>query len=166
MPLLMKWHGHGPGYDTAIVIHIFYAPILAFAHVCTAARESAWAYVCVFAYLHPHDEPSASMVLSNLLLLGVLICVVHVARYENLVLQGGGIKGLAYIGMMKALEELNILQHVKRFAGASVGALVALFVALGMNSEQLMYEIGLLDWLTLIKDNHAFGENHMLERRS
>lgn len=45
---------------------------------------------------------------------------------ENLVLSGGSIKGLTYIGVIKALyENINIFDKIKCFAGASAGSVFA-----------------------------------------
>jgi len=59
---------------------------------------------------------------------------------EILVLSGGAIKGIAHIGVLKALEIKKILPHIKIFAGASVGTLVIGLYLLGYTSDQI-YEI-------------------------
>ncbi|MBA8667812.1 ankyrin repeat domain-containing protein [Holosporaceae bacterium 'Namur'] len=56
-------------------------------------------------------------------------------QYENLVFEGGGIKGFAYIGAIDTLGKENILPGVKRVAGTSAGAITALLLGLG-------YDIG------------------------
>jgi NTE family protein len=43
---------------------------------------------------------------------------------ENICFKGGGMKGNAFVGVQKALEELNIL-GLKRFIGSSAGAIFA-----------------------------------------
>src|SRR5574344_330933 len=48
---------------------------------------------------------------------------------------GGAIRGLSYIGAIKALEELEI--YPKRFAGSSVGSIIAAMLAVGYNSEDI-----------------------------
>lgn len=48
---------------------------------------------------------------------------------------GGAVRGLAYVGAIKALKELNI--NVKTFAGSSVGALVAALLAVGYDADEL-----------------------------
>lgn len=61
--------------------------------------------------------------------------------FENLVLAGGGAKGVAYCGLARALEERDILKEIKRFAGASAGSIVASLLYIGYNShdvEQIM----------------------------
>jgi len=57
--------------------------------------------------------------------------------YENLVLEGGGIKGLAYCGALIALEKKNILEKIKRFAGSSAGAITATLIAIGYNTDEI-----------------------------
>jgi len=42
--------------------------------------------------------------------------------YKNLVLEGGGVRGLAYAGVFSVLEEKNILQHIENVGGSSAGA--------------------------------------------
>ena len=56
---------------------------------------------------------------------------------ENLVFQGGGPKGIAYIGALKVLEKRNLLSGIKRVAGTSAGALTAMLVAFGYSSEEV-----------------------------
>lgn len=48
---------------------------------------------------------------------------------------GGGVRGTAYIGAIKALEELNV--SITGFASSSVGAIVASLVAVGYTHEEL-----------------------------
>ncbi|XP_062596014.1 uncharacterized protein LOC134257419 isoform X2 [Saccostrea cucullata] len=61
----------------------------------------------------------------------------HSYPFENLVFEGGGNKGLAYCGAVRALEELKLMDQVKRFAGASAGAMTASLLAVGFNSKEI-----------------------------
>lgn len=54
-----------------------------------------------------------------------------------LVLEGGGVKGLAYCGALQVLHEKNVLMHVKSFAGASAGAITAAALALGYTPAEI-----------------------------
>jgi len=56
---------------------------------------------------------------------------------ENLVFKGGGVLGIAYAGAIEALEEKGVLQNIKRVAGTSVGAVIAVLVALKYNSKEI-----------------------------
>ncbi len=46
-----------------------------------------------------------------------------------------GVRGTAYIGALKALEELNV--SITGFASSSVGAIVASLIAVGYTHEEL-----------------------------
>lgn len=53
----------------------------------------------------------------------------------NVVFSGGGIKGLAYIGALRFLEEQGI--KITKAAGTSVGALFSALVIAGFNAKEL-----------------------------
>jgi len=74
---------------------------------------------------------------------------------ECLVFSGGGIKGLAYVGAIKALEEKKLFQKVKRFAGASAGAITAALLAIGMNGEELDKQMSSVDFATFLKKSNV-----------
>lgn len=64
---------------------------------------------------------------------------------EYLVFQGGGGKGVAYLGALEALEELGILpfnsqnsnSNLKGIAGTSAGAITALLIAMGYTTKEI-----------------------------
>jgi len=53
----------------------------------------------------------------------------------GLALRGGGARGIAHIGVLKALEESNI--HISYISGTSIGALVASYYAFGKNINDI-----------------------------
>lgn len=55
---------------------------------------------------------------------------------ENLVLSGGGVKGIAYIGVLQYMEEHGLFRDLKRVLGVSIGAISALFFAMKMSANQ------------------------------
>lgn len=58
--------------------------------------------------------------------------------YENLAFEGGGIKGIAYVGALEVLEEKGLYpQHIHRVSGASSGSFLAAMVAVGYSSADL-----------------------------
>lgn len=61
---------------------------------------------------------------------------------ENLVFEGGGVKGIAYAGAIKALEEQGILNHISGVAGTSAGAITSCLVALNYDADEIK---GLVD---------------------
>ena len=52
-------------------------------------------------------------------------------QFRSLVFEGGGVKGIAYIGAMQVLNNRGILPEIRRVGGTSAGAINALLFALG-----------------------------------
>ncbi|KAF0232919.1 MAG: NTE family [Desulfovibrionaceae bacterium] len=59
------------------------------------------------------------------------------SQFRNLVFKGGGVKGIAYIGAISALEDLGVLHDIRRVCGTSSGAIMAAHLALGGKAAQL-----------------------------
>lgn len=57
---------------------------------------------------------------------------------RNLVLSGGGVKGLVHLGVLKALDEKNLLKNIKNYAGSSIGSFIALLLCIGYNYNDLL----------------------------
>jgi NTE family protein len=53
------------------------------------------------------------------------------SQFRNLVFEGGGVKGIAYIGAMQVLSQRSLLKDIVRVGGTSAGAINALIFALG-----------------------------------
>jgi NTE family protein len=71
-------------------------------------------------------------------------------HFRNLVFEGGGVKGIAYVGAMQVLQEKGILTDIKRVGGTSVGAINATLFALGFsNAEQkdILWRLNFNDFL-------------------
>jgi len=71
------------------------------------------------------------------------------AQKVGLVLSGGGAKGVAHIGVIKALEENGI--PIDYIAGTSMGAIVGSMYAMGLTPEEMLNIIKSDDfrfWLT------------------
>ncbi|WP_395377499.1 patatin-like phospholipase family protein [Marinicella sp. W31] len=62
----------------------------------------------------------------------------------GLALSGGGARGLAHIGVLKALEEKNI--PIDYIAGTSMGSIVGGLYATGMNARDLEWAMATVDW--------------------
>lgn len=56
---------------------------------------------------------------------------------KNLVFQGGGVKGIAYVGAIEELHRLKKLDNVKRVAGTSAGAITACLLALRYTPKEI-----------------------------
>jgi len=57
--------------------------------------------------------------------------------YKNLVLEGGGIRGLAYAGVCTVLEQKGILQHIEKVGGSSAGAIAGMMICLGYTAAEI-----------------------------
>ena len=71
----------------------------------------------------------------------------------GLVLSGGGAKGMAHIGALKVLEELDI--PVDYVVGTSIGSIIGGMYALGYSADQLDSLVRAQDWDLLMKDHVA-----------
>lgn len=74
----------------------------------------------------------------------------------GLCLSGGGVKGVAHIGVIKALEEENI--RIDCISGTSSGSIVAAMYAMGYNSDEIYdlfkkygKEISKINWRKILK---------------
>lgn len=66
--------------------------------------------------------------------------------FKNLVLQGGGVKGIAYGGSFEVLQEQGILDGIERVAGTSAGAITAALVSLRYEPRQIQALMMSLDF--------------------
>lgn len=63
-------------------------------------------------------------------------------QFRNLIFEGGGVKGIAYVGAMQVLQQRGILKNIRRVGGTSAGAINALLFALeyDINSQRQILE--------------------------
>ena len=69
---------------------------------------------------------------------------------DNLVLQGGATKGIAYVGALEALEKQGALKNLKRVAGTSAGAITATLLAVGYTPEEMKKILMEFDFKSLL----------------
>ena len=60
---------------------------------------------------------------------------------ENLVFEGGGVKGIVYVGSVEILHKRDLLKDVKRVAGSSAGGITALLLSLGYSFDDIQQEM-------------------------
>jgi NTE family protein len=58
-------------------------------------------------------------------------------EYKNLVLEGGGVRGLAYAGVFSVLEQKGILQNIEKVGGSSAGSIAGMLVCIGYNAAEI-----------------------------
>lgn len=85
----------------------------------------------------------------------------------GLALSGGGAKGFAHIGALKALEELKI--PVDYVSGTSIGSIVGGMYAIGYKPDEMMRLVKQQDWEfvlsdRMIRDHMPFFEKEEMDR--
>ncbi|WP_373665323.1 hypothetical protein SPSIL_039130 [Sporomusa silvacetica DSM 10669] len=73
--------------------------------------------------------------------------------FKNLVFEGGGVKGIAYVGALQVLSEKGILDNIERVGGSSVGAITALLVGLNYHPEEIKDIFSKLDFRNFLDDS-------------
>jgi NTE family protein len=58
--------------------------------------------------------------------------------YRNLIMKGGGIRGIAYGGALQELESRGVLAHITRVGGTSAGAIQAALLAVGYSPAAII----------------------------
>jgi NTE family protein len=72
--------------------------------------------------------------------------------FTNLIFEGGGVKGIAYVGAMEVLEGKGILGNIKRVGGTSAGAINAVLFGLGYSNSETKKILGDLDFKKFLDD--------------
>jgi NTE family protein len=87
-------------------------------------------------------------------MLGLGIAVsVHAQTYQNLVFEGGGVRGLAFTGALQVLDSFRVLDGIRNIAGTSSGALQAALLASGNSVSGVRKLIGELN-IQKFNDGH------------
>ena len=76
-------------------------------------------------------------------------------HFRNLIFEGGGVKGIAYVGAMDVLKQKEILGGIKRVGGTSAGAINALLLALGYDNDEQLSIMNSTDFNDFMDD--SFG---------
>ena len=66
--------------------------------------------------------------------------------FRNLVFEGGGVKGIAYVGAMQVLESESILENISRVGGTSAGSINAVLFAAGFSNTEMLKVLKRLDF--------------------
>jgi NTE family protein len=74
-------------------------------------------------------------------------------HFRNLVFEGGGVKGIAYVGALDVLHRKRILADIVRVGGTSAGAITATLVALGFTVEEINRVLWDLDFTRFLDDS-------------
>jgi NTE family protein len=74
---------------------------------------------------------------------------------KNIVLDGGGIKAIGYIGVAQALQEYDIYDKLHTYVGSSAGSIVATLMAINFSPEELETILTEVDF-NKFKDNGGY----------
>lgn len=96
-------------------------------------------------------------VLTTFLIFMLLVPQIE-AQKVGVVLSGGGARGLAHIGLLKALEENNI--PIDYICGTSIGAIIGSLYAIGYTPEQMYEFLGSEDFLRWSKGEISIKEQY------
>jgi len=74
-------------------------------------------------------------------------------NFRNLVFEGGGVKGIAYVGALKVMDEKGIIPAIKRIGGTSAGAINAVLIGLGFTLDETKSILSSLDFNDFMDDS-------------
>jgi NTE family protein len=73
-------------------------------------------------------------------------------HFRNLVFEGGGVKGVAYVGALRELDKRDILENIERIGGTSAGAINAVLLAAGYTPSETTKILFGLDFRNFLDD--------------
>ena len=82
--------------------------------------------------------------------------IIKTANIKHLVLSGGGLLGISYIGLFKYLEEHNAISQISTITGCSAGAIFGTLLAIGYTSVELnsiIKSLNFKDYLNITADS-------------
>ncbi len=99
-----------------------------------------------------------------------LLCLLFHAGYAQknnpgigLTLSGGGAKGLAHIGILKAIDSAEL--NINYLTGASMGSIVGGLYAAGYSGDSIEYIARRIDWNALLSNSISMN-NYIMEEKS
>lgn len=75
--------------------------------------------------------------------------------FKNLVFEGGGVKGIAYVGAMEELQKRDILSQIVRVGGTSAGAINAVLTGLNFSLDEMEKMLWKLDFNNFLDDSYG-----------
>tara|TARA_A100000164_G_C21878903_1_gene759166 strand:+ start:66 stop:1031 length:966 start_codon:yes stop_codon:yes gene_type:complete len=89
----------------------------------------------------------------------------EIQKKTTIIFSGGGVKGIVYVGVIRALEESKIINNIDTFVGTSIGSFILSMYLLGYNGQE-MYEFITNFDLSRLKCTNilSFFENYGLDK--
>ena len=66
-----------------------------------------------------------------------------------MIFEGGGVKGIAYVGALQVMEEKGILSEITRVGGTYAGAINAVLMGLAFTPQETLRILNKLDFKKL-----------------
>lgn len=73
-------------------------------------------------------------------------------QLKNLVLSGGGVTAIGFLGILKLLYEYDLIKEIEHYVGTSMGAIICYLLTIGFNHNELL-EFSKLFNFSKITDN-------------
>ena len=67
-------------------------------------------------------------------------------HFRNLIFEGGGVKGIAYVGALRQLQQRGVLEKIQRVGGTSAGAINAVLLSTGHTLDETEKVLSNLDF--------------------
>ncbi len=83
--------------------------------------------------------------------------MVLTTRFKNLVFEGGGVWGIAYIGMLDYIYHHDILDSITRVAGTSAGAISACITSFNLSFDEMKTMADSLDYRKVTGKGELLG---------
>ena len=80
----------------------------------------------------------------------------------GLVLSGGGAKGLAHVGVLKAIDKAGLT--IDYISGTSMGAIIAAMYATGYSGEEIEIASSNIDWMSMMSGNVDYKDISIEEK--
>ncbi len=77
-------------------------------------------------------------------------------QFRSVVFEGGGVKGIAYVGAFQVFSQRGYLDHIDRVGGTSAGAINALLYSLGYTIPEQFEILASTDFKNFMDDSFGF----------
>tara|TARA_B100001093_G_scaffold311805_1_gene297582 strand:- start:833 stop:1789 length:957 start_codon:yes stop_codon:yes gene_type:complete len=73
-------------------------------------------------------------------------------QLKNLVLSGGGVTALGFLGILKLLYEYDLIKEIEHYVGTSMGAIICYLLTIGFNHNELLEFSKLFNFSKITED--------------
>lgn len=78
-------------------------------------------------------------------------------QFKNIVFEGGGVWGIAYLGMLDYLYHNDILENMTKVAGTSAGAITACITSFNLSFKEIVSIVNSLDYSKFLGKGELLG---------